>query len=132
MASSLPLLADRSAGYRWYASPQPCEPNHPGWYHLVFFYDHYRKQEYPEALEEALKVNTPGLFFHYVVHIAAYGQLGRKDEAQKYVSALLKAYPDIPHHLREEYRKYNFAPDLIEHIVQGLAKGGLVIPDDKA
>ena len=105
------------------------DPHYPGWYHFLFFYDHYRKQEYEQALSEARKVNTPGLFFHYVVHAAAYGQLGRTDEAQEYVDALLKVYPDFPSHMREEYRKYQFSDDLIEHLALGLAKAGLPIPN---
>jgi adenylate cyclase len=107
------------------------DPSHPGWYHFVFFYDHYRKHEYEQALSEALRVDTPGLFFHHVVHAAAYGQLGRKEEAQPHVRALLKMYPDYPNHMREEYRKYRFSEELIEHLAEGLAKAGLPIPDDR-
>jgi adenylate cyclase len=107
------------------------DPSHPGWYHFVFFYDHYRKREYEQALSEALRVDTPGLFFHYVVHAAVYGQLGRKDEAQHHVRALLKMYPDFPSNMREEYRKYRFSEDLIEQLAEGLAKAGLSIPDDR-
>ena len=105
------------------------DPYYPGWYHFLFFYDHYRKGEYEQALSEALRVDTPGLFFHHVVHSAAYGQLGRTVEAQKHIRELLRVYPDFPEHMRDEYRKYNFSEALIEHVAQGLEKAGLPIPE---
>ena len=105
------------------------DPHYPGWYHFLFFYDHYRKREYDQALAEARHVDTPGLFFHHVVHAAAYGQLGRTEEAQKHVRDLLDIYPDFPNHMRNEYRKYQFSDELIEHIAQGLEKAGLPIPE---
>jgi adenylate cyclase len=105
------------------------DPNHPGWFHFVFFYDHYRKREYEQALSEALKVDSPGLPYHYVVHAAAYGQLGRAAEAKPYVQGLLKSDPSYPSHMREGFRQYQFSEELIEHVAQGLAKAGLPIPD---
>jgi adenylate cyclase len=105
------------------------DPYYPGWYHFLFFYDHYRKREYDQALSEALRINTPGLFFHHVVHAAAYGQLGRTEEARKAVRDLLEIYPDFPEHMRDEYRKYNFSEALIEHVAQGLEKAELPIPE---
>jgi hypothetical protein len=40
-------------------------------------------------------------------------------------------YRDYPNHMREEYRKYRFSEELIEHLAEGLAKAGLPIPDDR-
>jgi TolB-like protein/class 3 adenylate cyclase len=104
------------------------DPNFPGWYHHVFFYDYYRREQYEQALDEALKGNTPGLFWNYVMLTAAYGQLGRNDEAKQTITALLKMYPGYPQHARDEYKKYTFDPALVEHVIEGLRKAGLEIP----
>jgi hypothetical protein len=34
--------------------------------------------------------------------------------------------------VRDEYRRWNFADDLIEHIIDGLRKAGLDIPEELA
>jgi TolB-like protein/tetratricopeptide (TPR) repeat protein len=103
-------------------------PHHPGWYYFPFFWDHYRKAEYEEALAQAQKINLPGLFWTYVTLAAGYGQLGRKEEAQAAVADLLELYPDYPENARHEFRKYNWSEDLIENIMDGLRKAGLNIP----
>ena len=104
------------------------DPDFPAWYHHVFFYDHYRRKQYERALDEALKGNTPGFFWNYVMLTAAYGQLGRNNEARETIAALLKLYPDFPQHARDEFNKYTFDPTLVEHVFEGLRKAGLDIP----
>jgi len=104
------------------------DPDFPPWYHHVFFYDHYRRKQYEQALDEALKGNTPGLFWNYVMLGAAYGQLGRNDDANQAIATLLTVYPDYPQHARDEYKKYTFDPTLVEHVFEGLHKAGLEIP----
>jgi hypothetical protein len=41
----------------------------------------------------------------------------------------LAAYPDFPNKVRDELRKYNNSPELIEKYVDGLRKAGLTVPD---
>jgi len=105
-------------------------PSHPGWYHIVFFIDQYQQGQYEAALAEALEIETPAVFFNFVFLAAAYGQLGRRSEAQEAIASILKANPDIRTNLREEFRKYNVPEPLIEHIADGLKKAGLDIPEE--
>jgi adenylate cyclase len=106
------------------------DPDHPGWYHFLFFYDKYRKGEYGAALREAQQINTPGLFFSFAVLAAAYGQLGREAEAQDAVHKLLELHPTFARNMRKDYAKYNMSDDLIDHLAEGLRKAGLHIPDE--
>jgi adenylate cyclase len=105
-------------------------PEHPGWYHFPLFFCYYDSREYDAALEEALKINMPGFFWSPSVLAAVYGQLERRAEAAAAVGNLLKIYPSFQSKVWDELRKWNFAPNLIEHFVEGLRKAGLDIPDE--
>jgi hypothetical protein len=56
--------------------------------------------------------------------------LGRTREAKAAVDKLLKLYPDIARNFRNEDRKYNVTPGMVEHMVAGLRKAGLDIPSE--
>ena len=105
-------------------------PDHPGYWHSWLSFNHYRKHEYEEALAEALKFNMPGLFWSHANLAWNYGQLGRKAEAAGAVRELLKLSPTFPEKAWDELRKLNVSPELARHIVEGLRKAGLDIPDE--
>ena len=102
-------------------------PHHPGWYHYVKFWAHYRKHEYQEALAIARMINMPGYFYHHSTLACVLGQLGRSAEAQRSVRELLKMYPDFPTQARAELGKW-MQPDLVEHFIEGMRKAGMEVP----
>jgi adenylate cyclase len=102
-------------------------PNHPGWYYIALFHDHYRKAEYQAALVEAQKVNMPELWETYSTLAQAYAQLGRGGQAEAAVEELLKVYPDFPAKAWEEFRRRNVPEEEIAHLVEGLRKAGLEV-----
>jgi tetratricopeptide (TPR) repeat protein len=104
-------------------------PNHPEWYHFPLFHYHYLRGEYEKALDMALKINMPGFFWTHVLRAAVYGQLGRKAEAREAADKLLELYPTYPENARDEFRKWNFPEEAIEHHLEGMRKAGLDIPD---
>jgi TolB-like protein/Flp pilus assembly protein TadD/predicted Ser/Thr protein kinase len=106
-------------------------PNHPGWYHFVECAVHYRKHEYEAALKAVHRINMPGFYNYHAVLAAACGQLGRKEEAQRAIQELLRLYPDFPLTAREENGKWH-EPSLVEHLIDGLRKAGLEIPEPGA
>jgi hypothetical protein len=59
---------------------------------------------------------------------ACFGQLGRIDEAKKSLNDLLAIRPDFASAARSEYLKW-YGPELAEHVLDGLRKAGLDIPD---
>jgi len=107
-------------------------PHYPGWYHLVFSFDHYRKGEYGEALANARQMNNPALWRQHLVTTMALGQLGREREAQESLSRLVELYPPIAANTRDDFRRWNFSEDLIDHFIDGLRKAGLDVPDEPA
>jgi serine/threonine protein kinase len=103
-------------------------PNHPGWYRFGGFWGNYFKREYQEALEAARAINMPTYFYYHGAIVAACGQLGRLDEAQKAIKDLLKIKPDFPQTVRQEVGKW-LVSAYVEHYVEGLRKAGLEIPE---
>ena len=68
-------------------------PNHPGWYWFPPFFNAYRKGEFREALELALKVNMPGFWRNEFALAVTYGQLGEQELAQNAARELLAIRP---------------------------------------
>jgi TolB-like protein/Tfp pilus assembly protein PilF len=105
-------------------------PNHPGWYWFVAFWDAYRKRDYRGALAVALKINMPGDFYVSAVIAAAYGQLGELEAARTALLQLLAMKPDFAATAREDCEKWFGAGELVEHFLDGLRKAGLEIADE--
>jgi TolB-like protein/Tfp pilus assembly protein PilF len=104
-------------------------PNHPGWYWFALCFNAYRKHDYSDALNFALKINLPDLFSTHMALAAAYGQLGQRDEAGKAVQELLKLKPKIATIVRPVLLT-RYDPEFVEHLIDGLRKAGLEILDD--
>ncbi len=102
-------------------------PNHPGWYHFGQVWAHWHNHEYEQALEAARMVDMPTYFYYHAALAAAYGHLGRKEEAQRSIQALLETNPDFPSRAREEIGKWHI-PARLEQFLEGLRKAGLKIP----
>jgi serine/threonine protein kinase/tetratricopeptide (TPR) repeat protein len=103
-------------------------PHHAGWHHLLAFVDAYRKGEYRAALEAALKVNMPGYWVTFAARAAAMGQIGEREAAQKEVKELLEIRPNFAFIVRDALAVWH-EPELIEHLVDGLRKAGLDVPN---
>jgi len=100
-------------------------PYHPSWFHLVPFFDHYRRGEYEKAFTVALKFNYPELFWDPVMRAAALGQMGRAHEAETTIGELLKLVPDFTGRGRRLISRYVKVDDLIVKLIEGLKKAGL-------
>jgi adenylate cyclase len=100
-------------------------PYHPSWFHLAPFMDYYRRGDFEEALEEALKFNYPGLFWDPLLRAAALGRLGRQDEADSAIKQLLELVPDFAARGRAIISGYVKVDDLVDRIVEGLREAGL-------
>ena len=106
-------------------------PNHPGWYWFADFYHAYREHDYRSALGFALKINLPGQWAAHTMTAAAAGQFRDGNTASKALSDLLKLRPDIASAVRTEFAKW-WEADYIEHVIDGLRKAGLELPDESA
>ena len=109
------------------------QPYHPGTYYFAAYFDHYRKGEYEMALAKALKMNIPDYVWAQGALAAAYGQLGRVEEAKPVVARMLEMRPDIEKTARaDRWKFFRYQEDLLDHFLEGLRKAGLDIPDEPA
>jgi TolB-like protein len=106
-------------------------PNCPGWFQFALFANAYRQGKYEEAIEAIAVVNMPGYFHTHAALAASHAQLGQRAEAQKALRDLLALRPDFAAAAREEYAKWYESRE-VEHLIEGLRKAGLDIPDDAA
>ena len=104
--------------------------NHPGWYWYVPFLNAYRKAEYQEALNIALRIDMPGFPLASVALAAAYAQLGELEPAQKALRELLELRPDYPRVARQELEKV-WDSKVVEQLLDGLRKAGMAFPGDR-
>jgi len=103
-------------------------PHHPGWYWFAHYFNAYRKADYRGALTVALKFNMPGFFISHALTAAVYGQLGMHEPGQKELQELLAIRRDFAVEARQEFAK-SYDPELVEHLIDGLRKAGLEVPD---
>jgi adenylate cyclase len=105
------------------------DPFFPRWYHFPEFFDHYRKGAYEAALATAQKVNLPDYVWAQALIAAAYGQLGRADQAQPIVKQILELDPDFEATARaNRWKFFRYQEDLLDAFMDGLRKAGLEIP----
>ena len=100
-------------------------PYHPSWFHMAPYMNYYRQGEYENALAEALKFNTPELFWDPLMRAAALGRMGRASEARTAIEELLKLVPDFADSGPRLIGRYVKVDDLIDAIIEGLQKAGL-------
>jgi len=101
-------------------------PYHPSWFHLAPYMDYYRRGEYENAFAKALQFNYPDLYLDPMIRAAALGQMGREHEARTAVGELLKLLPDFVTRGRRMISRYVKVNDLVDKIIEGLRKAGLV------
>ena len=104
-------------------------PHYPGWYHLAVFLDLYRSKAYEDAWQEALSINTPGLYLDPLARAAVLGQLGRTQEAARALDALKQLLPQSEVGIRAFLRRTLFSDANVDILFDGLRKAGLEIED---
>jgi adenylate cyclase len=105
------------------------DPFHPVGYHFGEFFDHYRRGSYEAALSTAQKTNLPDYVWAQALIAAAYGQLGRADQAQPIVKRILELDPDFENTARaKRWKWFRYQEDLLDTFMDGLRKAGLKIP----
>ncbi len=105
--------------------------NHPGWHGMAAWHDAYRRKDYPKALELALKLNAPKNPWVQRSLTVSYAQLDRSAEARSSLRDLLALVPNYARAAREMHSRW-LEPELVEHMMEGLRKAGLEIPEEEA
>ncbi|MCJ7754190.1 MAG: tetratricopeptide repeat protein, partial [Thermoanaerobaculales bacterium] len=121
------FLGDWERGCELVRRAMELNPHHPRWYGLMFAIDEYRKENYREAVDEAVRANASDVFWTNWLLAAAYGQLGELAAARKALDDLFAQKEDFAQTGRELMEKW-FEPQLVDHFLDGLGKAGLELP----
>jgi TolB-like protein len=120
MAVFYALSGDAERGTALARRAMDLNPHHPGWYHIPLIYDHFRREEYEQALAATKRMNMPGFFWTHVNTVAACGRLSRRSDARAALEALRGLFPGY----RDELRRYEQAtfmePAIWSELMRGL------------
>ncbi len=117
----LAFMGEFERGVELSRRAQELNPLHPGWYYFSFARRDYNRKAYENTIRSVEKIGLPNFYWTHLLDAAAKGQLGRPD-AGKAVSRILEIKPNFSAQL--ELRKWNASPADLDHIVEGLRKGG--------
>jgi len=105
-------------------------PVYPSWYLIPQFHAHYRNRDYEQALEVAKATAVGGTSWRAHMRLAiAHAQVGDRDGSQEALDQLIAARPDLIRFIGDWLRKWNFAPEDAQHLIEGLRKAGLDVTD---
>jgi adenylate cyclase len=99
-------------------------PHYPGWYHLGPFLNLYRQEAYGKALQEAVRINVPGLYLDPLGRASALGQLGRWEDAARPLAEMERLLPKTGIELPSLMQRTLFSDENVEMLVDGLHKAG--------
>jgi hypothetical protein len=103
----------------------PINPYPPPWVRMPMYLEHYHNGRYESALAEAQMIETED-YRTPVFLAAAYGQLGRPEEAGRAVTELRAEWSGPTDGIRQDLIQRNgFAPELVDHLLEGLQKAGM-------
>jgi adenylate cyclase len=97
-------------------------------YYFPIFRYYYHSGEYEKALAAAEKIDLVAPR-KWQAMAAAYGQLGRKEEAEAAAAKLIELDPAFRERAREKIGKIVHSEEFVEHMIEGLRKAGLAIPE---
>jgi hypothetical protein len=119
------MLGDWERGTDMIRRSMDRNPHHiPVSLHAVWA-NHMRRGEFEEAHQIALRYRDPVFFWRPVMRASSLGHLSRKDEAKREAAEILRLKPDFAKRGRILIGRYIKFPDVLERIVDGLAKAGL-------
>ncbi len=92
---------------------------------FCLWYDHLRRGDVEAAYQAALENRDPLFFWRSLMRASCLGLLGRTPEAEVEVAELLRAKPDFEARGRGLIGYYVKPAELMDRIVDGLARAGL-------
>jgi TolB-like protein/Tfp pilus assembly protein PilF len=129
----LAFTGDCQAGADLVRRAVALNPNHPGWYHSVLFFDHFRKSEDESALQQAKAINIPGFVWSHLSSVAAAGQLGRAADAIPALEGLRRNFPDLldRDRVRAAWASVLWDDGLVARLIEGFDKAVALQADVK-
>jgi tetratricopeptide (TPR) repeat protein len=91
------------------------------------------KGQYGAALADAQKIDMNNFVWAHATLVAAYGQLGRIQEAQPSIKRILELSPNFETTAREDrWKTLRYQEPLLDRFMDGLRKAGMNIPEKKS
>jgi hypothetical protein len=87
----------------------------------------FREEDYEKAYQESLHFMMPESHWDQLLKASACGHLGRIEEGQACVRALLALKPDFAQRGRILIGRYVKFEDIVDRIIEGLGKLGMNI-----
>ena len=117
----LAFMGEFERGVELTRRAQRLNPLHPGWYNFSLARLHFSRGQYHETVADVQRAGLPDFYWTHLLACAALGHMGCTDAA----GALARMFELKPNFsARAELRKWNTAPDDLEHIVDGLLRAG--------
>ncbi len=85
----------------------------------------YRTRRYGELAQLFDRHRQPHSYVYWLLLAAANGQLGNRPSATEQIRHLLEIRPDYGAIMREDMRNRGFQEEFIDHLAEGLRRGGL-------
>jgi len=127
LGSWVSARGDFDRGVPWAQKALELDPNPPPWLRMPMFLDHYHNGRYEAALVEAQNIDTDD-YRTPLFLAAAYGQLGRLDEAKRALTELQTGRPWSADSIRQDMTQRNGCePELVDRLLEGLGKAGFEV-----
>jgi adenylate cyclase len=97
----------------------------PGWYYSAYAFRYLQTGDYDQALEWALKTDSPRWFVTPLIAAAAAGLVGRADIAERERARLIELDPDFPRVGGERLRASGLNEELRATLLEGLRLAGM-------
>lgn len=123
----LVLLGDWDRGVALIEKTIQLNPFHARAAHYALWLNNMRTGDYAGAHQEALELGSFGRYWPPLARAAALGHLGRTKEAKEAVEELQQLMPDFAERWHDVLSLFVKFDELIECIVEGLRKAGLVL-----
>ncbi|WP_057938883.1 hypothetical protein [Algoriphagus resistens] len=101
-------------------------PYCPWWYYMSFFFIHFDRNEYQEALDYAYKIDaSDDVFLKPLLKASAMGKLGLICEAQHEIEILNRHFQSILNDIPCKLSEFIIDKKMVENILDGADKAGL-------
>jgi len=123
------LYGDWERGKRILDKVMQGNMEYPRYYHGATALYYYRKKSYEKAHKEVMGYKGTGYWWEQMLNAAILGQLGSTDEAKAHIDSLSQVKPDFTVKAHDLITRFVKEESLVIHIIQGLQKAGLIIPE---
>jgi tetratricopeptide (TPR) repeat protein len=114
-------------GVDWIKKAINLNPYYRPWVRYALCFNWLRLGNYEKAYQETLHFTMPELFWDQIMKASICGHLGRIEEGQACVRALLALKPDFVQRGRILIGRYVKFEDIVDRIIEGLGKLGMKI-----